>query len=70
MLVDEIQDLSPLQVELVRALMPEDGNGFFGIGDPDQAIYGFRGAHPDVQAALREAWPTLEACLLYTSRCV
>ena len=66
-LVDEIQDLSPLQVELVRALMPEDGNGFFGIGDPDQAIYGFRGAHPDVQAALREAWPTPEAVTLAAS---
>lgn len=66
-LVDEIQDLSPLQVELVRALMPEDGHGFFGIGDPDQAIYGFRGAHPDVQGALRRAWPTLETVTLAAS---
>ena len=43
-LVDEVQDLSPVQLRLIRALLPEDGNGFFGIGDPDQAIYGFRGA--------------------------
>ena len=66
-LVDEIQDLSPLQVALVRALMPGDGHGFFGIGDPDQAIYGFRGAHPDGQSALREAWPSLESVTLAAS---
>ena len=66
-LVDEIQDLSPLQVALVKALVPADGHGFFGIGDPDQAIYGFRGAHPDVQSALREAWPDLESVTLAAS---
>ena len=66
-LVDEIQDLSPLQVALVRALVPTDGHGFFGIGDPDQAIYGFRGAHPDVRAALLEAWPALESVTLAAS---
>ena len=47
--------------------MPGDGHGFFGIGDPDQAIYGFRGAHPDVQSALREAWPSLESVTLAAS---
>ena len=41
-LVDEIQDLSPLQLELLRAIIPS-GQGFFGIGDPDQSIYGFSG---------------------------
>lgn len=34
---------------------------------PDQAIYGFRGAHPDVQSALREAWPSLESVTLAAS---
>lgn len=66
-LVDEIQDLSPLQLALVQALLPPDGRGFFGIGDPDQSIYGFRGAHPDVQAALRQAWPMLESVTLTAS---
>ena len=45
-LVDEIQDLSPLQVALVRALMPEGGHGFFGIGDPDQPFTGSVGRIP------------------------
>ena len=63
-LVDEIQDLSPLQLALIRKLVPEGGQGFFGIGDPDQSIYGFRGAHGDVLGFLQEAWPTLEVIRL------
>jgi len=58
-LVDEIQDFTPLQLALVRKLVPQGGQGFFGIGDPDQSIYGFRGAHGDVAATLAEAWPEL-----------
>ena len=64
LLVDEIQDLSPLQLALIRALLPADGHGFFGIGDPDQAIYGFRGAQPDVAAALAACWPDLRTITL------
>ncbi|OHB83001.1 MAG: AAA family ATPase, partial [Planctomycetes bacterium RBG_16_64_12] len=41
--VDEYQDIDPLQYRLVRLLVPPDGN-LCVIGDPDQAIYGFRGA--------------------------
>ncbi len=69
LLVDEIQDLSPLQIRLIRALLPPSGEGFFGIGDPDQAIYGFRGALPDAGAALREIWPdTLSVTLSESHR--
>lgn len=56
-LVDEIQDLSPLQLALVKCLVPADGTGFFGIGDTDQSIYGFRGAQGQVQEYLLGAWP-------------
>jgi uncharacterized protein (TIGR00375 family) len=66
-LVDEIQDLSPLQYALVLALLPAEGTGFFGIGDPDQAIYGFRGAQEDVAGALRAAWPQLRLLHLQES---
>ncbi|HEV2252884.1 MAG TPA: UvrD-helicase domain-containing protein [Streptosporangiaceae bacterium] len=41
--VDEYQDIDPVQYELIRALAG-DGAGLTAIGDPDQAIYGFRGA--------------------------
>lgn len=41
--VDEYQDLNALQVRLLKYLCPQDGN-LTVIGDPDQSIYGFRGA--------------------------
>jgi len=44
LLVDEFQDVNRAQYELVRLLKGPDGHGLFAIGDPDQAIYGFRGA--------------------------
>ncbi len=63
-LVDEIQDLSSLQLTLVRALLPSAGEGFFGIGDPNQSIYGFRGAHGHVHTFLTEAWPSMHVVSL------
>ena len=41
--VDEYQDVDEQQVRLVKQLVSPDGN-ICAIGDPDQAIYGFRGA--------------------------
>lgn len=44
-LVDEVQDLSRLQWLLVRTLVAGHGN-LLAVGDPAQAIYGFRGGWP------------------------
>ena len=41
--VDEYQDIDTSQYALLR-LLSGDGKGLTVIGDPDQAIYGFRGA--------------------------
>ena len=41
--VDEYQDIDAAQYALLR-LLAGDGTGLTVIGDPDQAIYGFRGA--------------------------
>ena len=41
--MDEYQDIDAVQYELVRAI-GGDGAGLTAIGDPDQSIYGFRGA--------------------------
>ncbi len=43
LLVDEFQDISPLEGRLIQAWSSQ-GRELFLIGDPDQAIYGFRGA--------------------------
>ena len=40
--VDEYQDIDECQYRLVRHLVPANGN-ILAIGDPDQAIYSFRG---------------------------
>ncbi len=52
-LVDEFQDVNAVQYRLVTALAGA-GSGLFVIGDPDQAIYGFRGASPAYFQMLRE----------------
>lgn len=44
-LVDEFQDVSPVQYALVRAMASAEAE-ITVIGDPNQAIYGFRGASP------------------------
>ena len=43
LLVDEFQDINPVQRKLVDAWSRES-ESLFVIGDPDQSIYGFRGA--------------------------
>ena len=48
--IDEYQDIDEMQYRLVKLLAPAEGN-ICVIGDPDQAIYGFRGA--DVRFFLR-----------------
>jgi len=44
MLVDEFQDINLVQYQMIKALMPDQDANIYIIGDPDQAIYGFRGA--------------------------
>ena len=45
-LVDEFQDTDPVQYSIFNSIYPEKASniGLFMIGDPKQAIYGFRGA--------------------------
>ncbi len=49
--VDEYQDTNPNQVGILKAISKAGDSFVFAIGDPDQAIYGFRGA--DRSAFLR-----------------
>lgn len=45
-LIDEFQDISPKQYEIIKLIAAPRDNLFI-VGDDDQAIYGFRGAAPD-----------------------
>ena len=57
--IDEYQDVDEQQVRLVRQLVPPDGN-VCAIGDPDQAIYGFRGADVRFFSEFRRDFPGAE----------
>ncbi len=57
-LVDEYQDSSRVQYELVRLLVPEDGN-LTVVGDDDQSIYGWRGAEVKNLFQLERDYPGL-----------
>ncbi len=52
-LVDELHDVNPVQAALVEAL-GRDGN-VVAVADPDQAIYSWRGADPEVVHRYAEA---------------
>ena len=63
-LVDEAQDTSPVQWQVIRALAEEFFSGagasetartLFAVGDEKQSIYGFQGAAPKMFARTGEA---------------
>ena len=55
-LVDEYQDVNQAQVELLKGLCGPDTK-VTAIGDPDQAIYGFRGAEASFFTRFGEDFP-------------
>ena len=60
--VDEFQDIDEQQYRLIAQLAPPTSN-LCAIGDPDQAIYGFRGADASCFARLRREYAPQEARL-------
>ncbi len=55
-LIDEFQDANVAQIELVTAIGAEEAN-VFAVGDPDQAIYRFRGASSTAFDIFRHRFP-------------
>ncbi len=69
-LIDEFQDICPLQYEVVRLLAAPRDNLFI-VGDDDQAIYGFRGSKPEIMLNFQKDYPSAKQVLLnvnYRSR--
>lgn len=58
LLVDEFQDVNPVQYGLILA-WNRDGRELFVIGDPDQSIYGFRGSDAKCFERLERDFPDL-----------
>jgi DNA helicase II / ATP-dependent DNA helicase PcrA len=55
LVVDEAQDINPVQQELIRLVVGDSGK-LTAVGDHRQAIYGFRGAKVDIIAQLWESF--------------
>lgn len=54
--VDEYQDIDKNQYKLIKLLVPQEGN-ICAIGDPNQAIYGFRGGNPKFFNSFAQDYP-------------
>lgn len=63
LLIDEFQDIAPLQYRLVRQLAAPEDNLFI-VGDDDQSIYGFRGAKPEIMLHFPNDYPGAETVTL------
>lgn len=63
LLVDEFQDISPLQYRLIQA-WNKFGRELFVIGDPDQSIYGFRGSDARCFDRLQSDFPDMQVIRL------
>ena len=51
--IDEVQDTNPVQLQIVRSLIGGTGN-LTAVGDHRQAIYSFRGGRVDLMADLHQ----------------
>ncbi len=62
-LVDEFQDISPMQYSVIRLLAAPQDNLFI-VGDDDQSIYRFRGASPGIMLRFPQDYPAAEVVTL------
>jgi DNA helicase-2/ATP-dependent DNA helicase PcrA len=66
-LADEFQDVNFAQVQIVKQLAGNERN-VFAVGDPDQAIYRFRGASSAAFELFQEQFPDAKMVVLEKNR--
>lgn len=62
-LLDEFQDINPMQYEIVK-LLAEKHHNLFAVGDEDQSIYSFRGANPEIAFRFLKDYPEAKQVFL------
>lgn len=67
-LIDEFQDINPIQYEVLKLLAAEPYN-IFAVGDDDQSVYGFRGSRPDIMRQFTEEFRAGRLLLDINYRC-
>jgi DNA helicase-2/ATP-dependent DNA helicase PcrA len=65
-MIDEAQDTSETQVNIIK-LLAQHGCRIVLVGDPDQAIYSFNGARPDLFVKMQSEWPVLKLTVNFRS---
>jgi superfamily I DNA/RNA helicase len=66
--VDEAQDTNAIQRAILRKIMKPDSR-LVAVGDPSQAIYGFRGADSDSMDIIKAEFSATELPLTVSYRC-
>ena len=66
--IDEAQDTNSVQIELLKRMRAANGR-VIAVGDPSQAIYGFRGADSDAMNKMRDAFDMEVMPLSVSYRC-
>ncbi len=61
--VDEAQDTSKIQHDMIRLLASKTEN-LFMVGDEDQSIYGFRAAYPEALVGFEKQHPTAKILMM------
>ncbi|MEK3970594.1 ATP-dependent helicase [Bacillus sp. FSL M7-0558] len=65
-LVDEFQDINPVQYQLIQLLAGETEQ-LFCVGDDDQAIYAFRGSNPAFILEFKRDYPSAQIVHLHAN---
>lgn len=66
LLIDEFQDVNPLQFEVLKAWLGDEST-LAVVGDPQQAIYAWNGAEPDLLADIDRHLPGVAVTSLSTN---
>ena len=62
-MVDEFQDMNPLQYELIK-LIAAPQNNLCVVGDDDQTIYAFQGARNEIILNFDQQYPNVKTVVL------
>lgn len=65
-LIDEFQDINPMQYDVIR-LLARPENNLFVVGDDDQSIYGFRGSKPEIMLGFMDDYKEAKKVCLSTN---